>query len=221
MENSTLKDRVSLIFDEVRNLSEFARKCGIKEGTLRSHRTGSKPNLAMAAAIARAANVRLEWLATGEGPMRQEEQGSNELPESEFSLVPRYDVNVSAGHGSITDEENIVDRLAFKTQWLKNYMGLSPSRTAIVTATGDSMEPTLHDRDILLVDMRVQDSKRDGVHILRHDNLLVAKRLQWDMDGTLFIKSDNPAYEKLTVFPERIGDVVTVIGRVVWVGKRI
>ncbi len=59
------------------NLS-FAEKCGLSEGTLRSYLKGkTSPPLDTLVIIAKAGNVDLAWLATGEGEMRRGEVGTS------------------------------------------------------------------------------------------------------------------------------------------------
>lgn len=49
---------------------EIAAAAGVSLTTLKNYMAGSDPKLGSLSAIAKATNVRLEWLATGEGPMR-------------------------------------------------------------------------------------------------------------------------------------------------------
>ncbi len=50
------------------SVSSFARKCGLAESVLRTYlKDGRMPPLDKALAIAAAAGVRLDWLATGQG----------------------------------------------------------------------------------------------------------------------------------------------------------
>jgi transcriptional regulator with XRE-family HTH domain len=49
----------------------FAQRCGIGDSTMRKYMQGSLPGLDTAVVIAKGAGVRLEWLATGEGPMAE------------------------------------------------------------------------------------------------------------------------------------------------------
>lgn len=84
------KDRLKTITDGD-SLRGFGRKTGISEGALRHYLNGdSFPDLDRLAAIAEIANVNLEWLATGEGPMRGERIGVSEP-------CARYDAGVDVG----------------------------------------------------------------------------------------------------------------------------
>lgn len=67
---SELPDRVKqAIGDEP--VAAFGRRCGINESTLRKYFSGTLPNVENLIAIADAANVSIEWLATGRGPKQR------------------------------------------------------------------------------------------------------------------------------------------------------
>ena len=77
---------------------------------------------------------------------------------------------------------------------------------------GDSMEPTLHDEDLVLLD-RSQTEPVDGVlAVIRTVDGVVIKRLR-RRGQTWTLVSDNPAYQ-----PSRVTKNDRVIGRVAWSG---
>ena len=82
------------------------------------------------------------------------------------------------------------------------------------------MAPTLSDGDDMLVDRNDgADRLRDGIYVLRVDDMLNVKRIALDPRGGGFeIRSDNPAYPNWTNCDP---GSVTIIGRVVWAGRRI
>lgn len=58
-----------------KNKSEFSRRCGFTEGVIRGYLVdGKKPGLDYLVAMANAAAVNIEWLATGNGPKTRSEQ---------------------------------------------------------------------------------------------------------------------------------------------------
>jgi hypothetical protein len=62
-----LANRISEIVGE-ESQAAFARRCGFSDALLRKYLQGAEPSLLRAVRIAQAANVNLEWLATGRGP---------------------------------------------------------------------------------------------------------------------------------------------------------
>lgn len=154
----------------------------------------------------------------GETPIRNAEQKDTE---EELLKVSRYDINACAGTGggNFIHEKNEVEQLAFTKQWIKGVMKLNPKQISIISVAGDSMEPTLYEYDFVLVDHRDTGNKSDGIYVINYDNSLMVKRLQFTPNG-LYIKSDNKNYREIFI-PVDSGQYVNVVGRVVWVGKRM
>lgn len=57
-------DRLKFVIGD-ESVNSFANKCGFSEGMLRKYLTGSIPGFDKVIAIAEAANVSIDWLATG------------------------------------------------------------------------------------------------------------------------------------------------------------
>lgn len=141
----------------------------------------------------------------------------DELPPGEFVLVPRLDVQLSAGQGSGSSQVEIhfneQQPQAFRAEWIRQ-QHLKPRKLAAMTASGDSMEPTIHDGDSLLIDTSRRDVIDGRVYALWYEGGERVKRLYRLPGGGLRIKSDNAAYGPIELGPEYLGHV-RVIGRVV------
>ncbi|EGD58982.1 putative phage repressor [Novosphingobium nitrogenifigens DSM 19370] len=135
--------------------------------------------------------------------------------EAEWVDIPRLALGASAGPGTLALDEAESGRLRFSQRWLRT-LGLDPGQLSVIEVAGDSMEPTLHDGDEILVD-RSPRPWRDGIHVVRIDEVLLVKRLETGPAGTIRVMSDNPAYPRI----ERAYEDVAIIGRVVWKGGRI
>lgn len=180
------------------------------------------------------------WLLTGEGPMMKEEPASeeyktlaefcaaqigkqqetvskpvvNKYRDEGFVQVPRFEIAASAGGGAVVHSEQIVDYMAFRAEWLKTSMGMSPGNAAVISVVGDSMEPYLADGDLILIDMGVKRIENDSVYVLQAGDSLLVKRVQRKFDGTVIVKSDNESYEP-EVFRGDSVEYLKVIGRMV------
>lgn len=137
----------------------------------------------------------------------------------EFALVPQYDVEISAGHGRFEQHEIEIGKLAFRRDWLRQ-KGLSEKSLVVVRINGDSMSPTIRDGALALVDTRRNDIKEDGIYVLTVDGHLVAKRLQRDFKGGVYIRSDNAAYREHHLFAVDTPSL-HIIGRVVWAAGEV
>jgi len=141
----------------------------------------------------------------------------------QYVPIPVYDAFLAAGDGHVNDTDAVTGSLAFRKDWL-NDMGLSRDSAVIATASGDSMEPTIYNGDMLLIDLdhtsvpaRVRgagDTRPSGIYAVLDDGAARVKRVELAAPGTLALLSDNPT------FPAefRSSDSVSIIGRVVWWG---
>ena len=187
-----------------RSAADFARVVAddVHEYTYRSHENGTRALTAK----------------PGAGPP-EIDQGIDYAGE-EYAAIGMYDVRVSAGPGAITHDEQPIAWHLFRIEMLRTVTNADPSRLALLRVDGDSMWDTLHSGDHVLVDRSVTRIGRDGLYVIRaglSDELQV-KRVQVQPDARITIRSDNPAYENyVDVDP----DEVTVLGRVVWLGRQV
>lgn len=136
-----------------------------------------------------------------------------------MDMVRVYDVSASAGDGHFVDYEPQAGSLAFPTQYLQHLTSSAPRHLAIISVKGESMEPTLLDDDIVLVDTSKRSLGFDGLFVLRMDGALHVKRVsRGPREGVIRIISDNAG-----VFPpvEREIEDVAVIGKVLWYGRKV
>jgi phage repressor protein C with HTH and peptisase S24 domain len=134
--------------------------------------------------------------------------------------VKRHPVSVSAGPGSVVNEELGKPYFAFDERWLKALTPTSPANLSIVRVEGDSMSPTLNAGDEILVDLGdCMERLRDGIYVLRIDDAVVVKRLALNPLGRrVTVQSDNPAYPD---WPDCSLDDINCIGRVIWAGRKV
>jgi phage repressor protein C with HTH and peptisase S24 domain len=136
-------------------------------------------------------------------------------------LVPirRLNVEASAGHGASVDRELALVPMSFDRRWLRELVGSDLDQLSIIRLRGDSMSPTLLDGDDILVN-RADGAERlrDGIYVLRLDDVLMVKRLAINpMSRRVTVSSDNPAYPS---WPDCQPQLISVIGRVAWGGRR-
>jgi hypothetical protein len=133
-------------------------------------------------------------------------------------LVPKLAVGASAGAGALTEAEGFAGKVGFDEKWLRK-LGVDPAQVSLIRVEGDSMQPTLNDGDDIMVDKAAAlKPLKSGVHVLRMDEVLMVKRLAVGKGGTLSVLSDNVAYPS---WPDVEAAEVSVIGRVVWVGRKL
>lgn len=199
------------------SINAFAKKCEIRESSIRGYLSGSMPGVDKAAALARAANVNLEWLATGYGEMRPGDVANSDSLEDEFAMVPGYNIQVAAGDGALPGPENATRKLAFRHKWLR-FRGLRVKNLALVFAKGDSMEPTIDDNNTVMIDTSQKELRDGAIYVIRTNDHLIIKRIQTRLGNQVLLISDNKAYPAIEVSMDEANDL-EVIGRAVWIGK--
>jgi phage repressor protein C with HTH and peptisase S24 domain len=174
----------------------FARECGFSDTVLRQYLNGqSEPTRPALLAIARTAQVSLEWLAVGE-------------------------VN-SSGRGS--SEYVYKEPLAFSADWLKAEFPNSYDHLLLAQVPDESMEPTLQAGDLILVDTQDRDFEtiNHGIFLLQLDNRILVKRLQYGGDKTFKVLSDHAAYDSFAIQFGKKSQGLSVMGRVVWAAGKL
>lgn len=131
--------------------------------------------------------------------------------------VPRYDIAASAGPGGFVEVEVPGTPMGFPRELLAS-LGVRADMASVIRVAGDSMTPTLLPGDEIMVDAARDRAVRGGaVFALRLDDVLMVKRVRPVADG-VEVTSDNPAAPSPGIVS---GDRVTLIGRVMWVGRRL
>ena len=145
----------------------------------------------------------------------------NEKPNSnKFIKAYQYDLKASAGSGCLVVSENPVAKFEFSEDWISK-QGLRGKSLAVIPVSGDSMEATLTDDDLMLVEL-INDPKcaRDGICVIRIDDEILVKRLQYDYTRNGYhISSDNCAYKPFFIGEEFNGRFA-VLGKMIRVLQR-
>lgn len=215
---STLAERVRLSLNAASlSQSELARQVGVAPASVNGWLSGTTKSLKAETANKAAAvlGVSANWLISGKGEMKESTAHEPQTNEDTVTLK-KYDVEASCGPGSEPlDCESRVEEIVVTRSWFNaNISALRTDGYDLVTASGDSMEPTFTDGDILIIDTLEKDMRRrDGCYVFFYDGQLYAKRVQLTPAGFLVI-SDNPLYKTFTI-PYDSCILPTVFGRIV------
>jgi len=135
-------------------------------------------------------------------------------PDHPLIAIPRIDAAASAGPGGLVEDDRGDGALRIDAALLRQ-LRVRADNASMITVAGDSMLPTLSDGDAILVDRGDRRGVSGAIHVVRHDGVLLVKRLARTRDGFELV-SDNPAYAPivLTGPPD-------LIGRVVWLSRSL
>ncbi len=209
-----------------------ATKSSVPLGTVNNYVRGvSDPKAATLGAIAQACSVSMDWLVFGQGStgFSEEDQPfiaapapSTAVRGDDFAFLPRYAGAAAAGHGRLAEAEEVSEMVAFRRDWLRR-MGISVAHAFLLVADGDSMTPTIPDGALMLVDGSItepRDIRNGNIYVIVRSGTVIVKRVQFRLDDSVVLISDNALYERETVSREAMNDL-QFAGRVVWVGRSI
>ena len=216
----SLARRFQAVIDQLAggNKKQFAAMTGKSASHIyKICRGSSRPSMAYLQALFDDYRVDLSWLLTGES-----NDGGNpagRLNPADQVLAPMFDVKASAGAGALSDAEAIDEYFTFNKSFLSRQLGVSGEQLVFVTVDGDSMEPTLHHGDQVLVDMTQRSVRNNAVYLLNTEHGLLTKRLQ-QQAGVLQIHSDNPHFSswQLDLSEQQENPV---LGRIVWSARTL
>lgn len=135
--------------------------------------------------------------------------------------VIEYYTRLSAGGGSFISEENKKEIWNFSRHYLAEELHLPLNKLAILEVNGDSMEPTLRSGDRVMINMADKRLSQAGLFVMFDFDGPSVKRLEL-IAGTkpqmINVISDNQALHKPHPMP---AVDVQIVGRVVWVARRM
>lgn len=136
--------------------------------------------------------------------------------------IAHYDVRAAMGAGEIPHEyPEMLQDIRVSPKHLRD-LGLTFKEhfhLKMITGWGQSMAPTIKDRDPLLVDITIREFTGDGIYLFSHDEMLYVKRLQKKGKDRFKMISDNKHHD-----PEDIRvDDTHILARVlyVWNGQPV
>lgn len=213
-----LKDRLKeAIRQRGLNASELAKQADVKPSFVYDILNGksSNPSTSKMARISGALEVALPSLLGIE-----EITTPYEGEFSEYAVISSMLATSFGNAGSMIVEEKKGEPYYFRRSWVADRLKTEPENLRMIFVEGDSMEPTLCQTDMVLVDITKQTPSPSGIFVLFDGMGLVAKRLEYlaqSKPPSVRILSDNPQYHSY----ECTIDETEIIGRVVWFAREI
>lgn len=146
------------------------------------------------------------------GPLADAERrpGTVEI-EDGVICIPQFEESGSCGHGF----ENggylraMVCMVKVTLEWIRSLSPFTnPRHLEVITARGDSMEPTIRNLDFVFVDRSYTTVEEDGVYVVTYAGTTYIKRAQKQFDGSLLLTSDNDIYRPMTIPASELDRVV-------------
>ena len=136
-----------------------------------------------------------------------------ERPDGEVVMIPfAPEVRLAAGTGEVVFEESAEVSISVAADALASWA--RRDRLTCVRAAGDSMEPTIHDGDLVVVDAGRSEPLDGQLFAVRTAAGLVIKRLRRSR-GRWLLTSDNRSPG-----PRPVAEDDRLVGQVAWCGPR-
>lgn len=222
-EKSPPRDVVDVIFDYMDKhgllAADLSRLTGISKGTISHWAKGksgtrrlSQKNLE---AIAKAFDITVSELLINSG-ITSREPTENTMYEKTIAIPYLQDIFVGAGlaHTNFSDY-SLKSYILYPKDLLDRHK-VNVSHCYFINVKGDSMEPTINDGDLILVDTNAIGELMDGhVYAFCDGVFLRIKRLRRLLSGKCLIQSDNKNYPDEEITAEEWDNSFNLLGRVI------
>jgi phage repressor protein C with HTH and peptisase S24 domain len=208
-----------------RGQSGLVKASGASKSVVNQWMTGKikSMDIRYALAIERELGFSHIWLMTGEGvprhaPLHHMKHAMPIRPadndDSEFVQIQMVKLRLSAGITGFQTEPEGDDggTLGMRRNWIERN-NLHPSHLIAILVKGESMEPSLYEDDIVIINTHDTKPVDGAVYAFNYEGEAVVKRLARDA-GQWWLTSDNPDQRK---YHRKLchGSACLVVGRVV------
>lgn len=169
---------------------EFCEKFDIKANTLSTWKKRGTIPYDLLEKISQNENISLDWLVFGNKEIKVNDNNYN---------IDLLNVRAGAGEGIYNYVIETVDTISLDKSFFRT--PINTNKIKGIQVDGDSMEPTLRDGDYVLIDENINFGT-NGIYAIQYGGQILIKRLQFKMDGTILIISDNDKYDKEVFDPK-------------------
>lgn len=199
--------------------TQLAKMVGISQQAIGKLISGGSSTSRYLPQIAHELATTVDYLAgTVDDPTEQAGRARNDDDIIErFDLVSIDEIDQEFGLGGAFTGAHVAVRMQhFPRAWVESITSSPPSMLTIARGRGDSMDPTIRDRDMVIIDRsRRKLDEQDAIWALAVGEMGMIKRLRL-RGSTVVIQSDNDRVSDEEVHV----DEVHLVGRVVFIGRR-
>lgn len=198
-----LKDRIRQVrlYFNIKNQKELAELLDVQAQKIADLESGRVSNIKVEEAIKFEVILKVNpwWLMSGQGEM---------LIKNSKIIQAQYAEKQICVKLLLPTLNNQIDIILDQT-FLSNYIKSSSVLRAL-QIIGDSMSPTLNNGDFAIIDI-TKNAPLDGLYAIMQEEEIFIKRLNFLLDDTVQIMSDNPIYKTKT-YPK---NSINILGLVI------
>jgi len=209
-------DRIKIIY-QIPTDKELARFLEVKSGTISAWRSRNSINYELI--FNKCDNVDFNWLFNTSNIENNRYKLSQITFDDTYVTIPKLRSSVLTNEGSSSDENNGNYPFIFSRLFIREYLKANPGDLNYCYCTGDSMNPTVRDHDLIIIDKSKKDPVNGAIFIMEIDDTITCNRVQKIPGNKFLISSDNKAYSTYEIINTQ--DDFAMIGKVVWIGCNI
>lgn len=225
-----LGDRIKNLLDQ-RGLSQsaLARAIGVSPQAINKLVSGSASNSVHLYKIAQFLGCTPEYLTgdsdeVGAGTGKTDGAIAVARPTfedmaTERGLIPIRHLDLAFGMGATYLDNPVEEEMRFFPEaFIRSFTKAPPAMIYFAEGAGDSMMPTIHSNDVVIIDTSVRRiTMGDQIWACNYAGLGMIKRLRPMPDGGVKILSDNPSVPVETAYDGEL----SLVGRIVGVARKI
>ncbi|MDC7250560.1 MAG: S24 family peptidase [Sphaerochaetaceae bacterium] len=191
------------------NQSSFSKELGIAAQSLaRYEKNKIKPSIEFITLLTNMFMINSNWLLTGKGSMKLGEEIEDSKNDDNYQ-IDLLNVRAGAGEGIYNYVIETVDTISLDKSFFRT--PINTNKIKGMQVDGDSMEPTLRHGDYVFIDLNIKNGI-NGIYAIQYGGQMLIKRLQFKLDGTILIISDNEKYEKEIYDPKENQMTFEILG---------
>lgn len=207
------------------NQSQLAEAVGLKQPSIGRLLSGETKTSRALNAIAAYLGTTPQYLVgeTDDPTVNAAPPTDQTLPDSsddyDPDLVNIHEIDLSMGMGLSYLDIPITETVrTFDRNWLRHYTHTRPDRLFFCEGIGNSMEPYIHNHDLLLIDSSEPSIRMsDQIWACAYGNCGTVKRLRPMPDGSIKMIAENPSVPDEIAYDGEL----SLIGRVVAIVRKI
>lgn len=217
--------------------ADLAKAVGIHPTTYRAYENGQNGFSKLAPTLAKKLGVPVGWLLEG-GELAPTKPATQEALRGSLTMAPvsdlppvvgasdtdgaitirSVDLSYAMGDGTNLEDYYEIEGVKFDPNFIRAVTRAPADCLFVARGDGDSMFPTLINDDQVLIDTTQRKlNQQDRIWACSLHGAGMIKRLRVIGDGKVEVRSDNPAIGNREVDMAEL----FIVGRVIWVGRRV
>ncbi|MGW8201924.1 XRE family transcriptional regulator [Sphingomonas bisphenolicum] len=186
-----------LIEDRRTSQSSVARAIGVSQPTIGRLISGETRETGKIIELARELKTSPEYLigeTDDDSPAARIVIAAPQEFQDDADMVEIDSIDMKYGMGgSFLDTDHIeVEKVKFSRSWIRQFTSSPPNMLCTTKGMGDSMMPTIHDQDVVIIDRsQTRPEMGDMIWAVVYSGWGMIKRLRALPDGRIRISSDN------------------------------